>query len=1560
MQASKRFLTIIVKYTHWPLFVFGLLGCHVVCCGVEYELDQFKRQNLTSTYYSEGTGVGDINNDGHQDVVYGPYWFEGPTFRKQHEIYKPVPQPTERYADHFFCWTHDFDQDGWQDILVVGFPGTPAYVYRNPGAERHNEHWPRHQVFDWVSNESPQWTNLVGDDRPELICTRDGFLGYVSPNWETPFDTWTFHRISGQVAAKRFGHGLGVGDVNNDSRADILAQNGWYQQPATLGGPWKFHPHTFAAAGGADMFAYDVDGDGDSDVITSLDAHNYGLAWFEQVEEAGERTFRKHLIMGNKAADSPYGLVFTELHSVALTDIDGDGLKDICTGKTYYSHHRQSPMWDAGAVVYWFKLVRTQDGVDWRPYKADGEAGIGRQLVVADVNGDALPDFISGGMKGCHVLLHEKKSVNKQTWLDAQPRPFKPIQAGLEPAAAAEQMTVPAGFQVQLAAGEPMVHQPIAFTTDHKGRLWVAEAYTYPVRAPDGQGKDKIVILEDTDQDGTLDSRKEFISGLNLVSGLEVGFGGVWVGAAPYLMFIPDADGDDVPDSKPEILLDGFGYQDTHETLNAFIWGPDGWLYGCHGVFTHSKVGKPGTPDEQRVPMNAAVWRYHPTRHVFDVFARGTSNPWGVDFNDRGQAFITACVIPHLWHVIQGARYQRQGGRHFNPYLYDDIKTIADHSHYTGNIRDSAWWGHEPELSDSVSLAGGGHAHCGAMIYLGNNWPAKYRDSIYFNNIHGNRVNNDILERHGSGYVGHHGADFLMANDKWYRGINLKYGPDGAVHLIDWYDRNACHRTNPEIWDRSNGRIYRVSYGGVKPVVVDLAQRSNLELAALQAHENEWHVRMARRLLQERASQGQAMQQVHSELRRQLAGEGTTPQKLRALWALHVTAGVDPPLLHRLAAHPDEYLRAWAIQIAIPEVLPNAEPNAIPDVAVHKLVELASQDESSLVRLYIASALQRIPHTQRWDIAHALLQHAEDRDDHNLPLMIWYGVEPLVMADPSRAMRMAEQAKIPLVARYLVRRTAAEASLLNELMAAIPRASGDRQVMLLDEILQAFSGRVDIPMPPAWRTTYTHLLDSPVAATRAKADRIAVILGDKRLLPRMRQVLVDTTADLSLRQEALEVLLRARDPQAAEALLGALDEAKLQRQVIRALASYDDSRIPSALLARYADFDVDAKRDTISTLSSRPNYALALLDSLEQKKIARKDVHAFHIRQMRSSQHAGVLARIQEVWGVIKESSADKKRKIQEYKQRLTPDVLASADLSHGRQVFRKTCASCHRLFGEGFDIGPDITGSNRANLDYILENAIDPSSVVSNDYKMTTLMLADGRIVTGLIRSETDSAITMQTDNDEVLIAKADVEERLLSTQSLMPEGQLDQLKSGELRDLIAYLASPSQVPLPRVELPIEEKTGRVPGAIEGESMKIVGKSAGDARNQPMGGFPAARWSGNDHLWWTGQKVGAQLSLELSVPESGAYNVEVVLTRARDYGVVQLAVGGKKLGSPIDCFVPDRVDNTGVLQLGTVTLEAGSHQLSVTTTGKHPKSSNFMFGLDYVRLIPISSSKGN
>jgi len=430
MSKSSLSLAMAVVTMAWPLS--GRADEHV--------LHSFTRQTLSDVYYSEGAAAGDLNGDGAVDVVYGPHWYEGPEFQRKHEIYPARAQPRERYADHFFAWIHDFNGDGWNDVFTVGFPGTPAYVYENPTGDRFDRPWKKHEVFDWVSNESPQFTSIVGDGRPELVCTREGFFGYATVDWKEPFKPWTFHRISEQIAPEKFGHGLGVGDVNGDGRADLLMRTGWFEQPPSVPGsqPWTLHPVEFAVPGGAEMYAYDVDGDGDNDVITSLGAHDFGLAWYEQIRPGGKIAFRKHIIMNDRPEDNRYGLVFSEPHSVALADMDGDGLKDLITGKTFWSHHTKSPLWDAGAVVYWFRLVRGEQGVDWVPYLADGESGIGRQVVVRDVNGDRLPDIVVGGMVGCNVLTQHRKATDSAGWSRAQPKPYlsrgKRFKRGRSPA----------------------------------------------------------------------------------------------------------------------------------------------------------------------------------------------------------------------------------------------------------------------------------------------------------------------------------------------------------------------------------------------------------------------------------------------------------------------------------------------------------------------------------------------------------------------------------------------------------------------------------------------------------------------------------------------------------------------------------------------------------------------------------------------------------------------------------------------------------------------------------------------------------------------------------------------------------------------------------------------------------------------------------------------------------------------------------------------------------------------------------------------------------------------
>ena len=334
-----------------------------------------------------------------------------------------------------------------------------------------------------------------------------------------------------------------------------------------------------------------------------------------------------------------------------------------------------------------------------------------------------------------------------------------PDDAPLPPEQAAATMIVPDGFNVTLFAGEPDVQQPIGFCFDDRGRLWVAEAYNYPVHGT--KPGDRIVIFEDTDGDGKFDKRKVFYDQLNYVTGIEVGFGGAWVMSPPNFYFIPDRNGDDVPDSQPEVLLDGFGnHANSHNLANGFAWGPDGWLYGTHGRTNWSRIAKPGIPDDQRVQFDGGVYRYHPVRHVWEPFADGTTNPWGIDWNDVGEGFVTNCVNPHLFHVIQGAHYEPWRNRESSRYAYERIPTIADHLHFIGG-QDF----HKGIGSLAEDAAGGGHAHCGTMIYLGDNWPDKYRNSIFTNNIHGKRVNNDLLTRSGSGFVASHGADILRSSN---------------------------------------------------------------------------------------------------------------------------------------------------------------------------------------------------------------------------------------------------------------------------------------------------------------------------------------------------------------------------------------------------------------------------------------------------------------------------------------------------------------------------------------------------------------------------------------------------------------------------------------------------------------------------------------------------------------------------------------------------------------------------------------------------------------------------
>jgi hypothetical protein len=399
---------------------------------------------------------------------------------------------------------------------------------------------------------------------------------------------------------------------------------------------------------------------------------------------------------------------------------------------------------------------------------------------------------------------------------------------------------------------------------------------------------------------------------------------------------------------------------------------------------------------------------------VFELFSEGTSNPWGIDFDEFGQCQIEACVIPHFFHMIQGGRYERQAGSSFNPNTYDEIKTIADHFHYNRNFDQWA-------ANGRSAAFGGGHAHAGMLIYQGASWPAEYRGKAFMNNIHGQRLNMDVLERKGSGYIAHHGPDFVNFNDSWSQIINMLTDQDGSMFMIDWYDKNQCHHNNVEGHDRSNGRIFKLVYNDQKWTPIDLAKKTDAELVDLTLHVNEFYVRHSRRLLQERMSAAdvtpERKQAVYKSLLNIVNNNPFDHRQVRGLWTLQVTGGLDEKTALGLLDHKSEYVRAWTIQFICEKKNPS-------DAALKKFAAMAKNDPSPVVRLYLASGLLRTAPEKRWDVVSGLLAHAEDANDHNLPFMYWYAAEGAISTDPSRGIKLLTNAKIPRVREFIARRVA--------------------------------------------------------------------------------------------------------------------------------------------------------------------------------------------------------------------------------------------------------------------------------------------------------------------------------------------------------------------------------------------------------------------------------------------------------------------------------------------------------------------------------------------------------
>jgi putative membrane-bound dehydrogenase-like protein len=998
-------------------------------------------------------------------------------------------------------------------------------------------------------------------------------------------------------------------------------------------------------------------------------------------------------------------------------------------------------------------------------------------------------------------------------------------------------MTVAGGFQVALVACEPAIRKPVAIEFDERGRLWVVQYLQYPNPAglkrvavdrysrtvydripeppPRGpKGADRITILEPTLRNGKRQVRaKDFVGGLNLATGIAFGHGGVFVLQAPYLLFYPDRDRDDVPDGDPEVLLSGFGMEDAHSVANSLTWGPDGWLYGCQGSTVTAHV--------RGIEFQQGVWRYHPITHRFDLFCEGGGNSWGLDFDRHGELFYSTNVGGFVTlHGAQGGYYWKQFGKHgalHNPYTYGYFEHVPHR-----NFR-------------------GGHVTVGGIVYEGDSFPARFRGKYIAADLLGHAVNWHDLESWGSTFRSRHGGELLLANDTWFAPSDVTLGPDGAVYVADWHDKRTAHPDPDADWDRTGGRIYRIqATGSPSPMTplpqgergdflppsplggegsgvrgkFDLAQLPSAKLVTLLSHPNDWYVRTARRILAERRDP-----EVVFPLRILVLESKDDHLVLEALWALHVSGGLDEYFAGVLLGHRNPDVRRWTVRLI-------GDEERVPAALAHRLVDLAATEPDVTVRRQLACTARRLPASPGLDIAQRLLKRNLDGQDAYIPLLLWWAVERHAVTALDQVLDRFGSAAAwhspmvrDVILERLMRRYAAEGTSVCLagcacLLASAPAQGRDRTLTALDQGLQERAGR---PAPAALGTLFDqyavarHSPEAPVKGrllvsaelerqvralwTDDTADvpliRVAVRLGWPAAEGRALALAGDGWAPPDRRLALLQLLGEAGTGRCVEPLLKMIDGADLapvRLAALVALQHFDQGRIAAALLRLYPRLTGGLRSRVADVLLGRRGWALRFLRAVDAGKLPAADITVEQLRPVAQYHDTELNRLVRRHWGNIQGGTPEEK--LAEMR-RLSNDLRAgTGDPLRGRAVFQKHCATCHRLFDEGNAVGPDLTHANRKDRDFLLASIVDPSAVIRKEYLSYTVQTTDGRLLTGLIAAQTAGSITLlNARNERTVVPRVQIESVHESPVSLMPEDLLKGLKPQDVRALFRYL---------------------------------------------------------------------------------------------------------------------------------------------------------------------------
>lgn len=955
---------------------------------------------------------------------------------------------------------------------------------------------------------------------------------------------------------------------------------------------------------------------------------------------------------------------------------------------------------------------------------------------------------------------------------------------GYTPEQSLSRMVVPSGFEARLVASEPLVRQPLSITFDGRGRMWVIQYLQYPNPAglkpvtqdqylrtvwdkvpeppPRGpRGADRITILEDPDDQGRFRKAKDFVSGLNLATGLALGHGGVFVLQSPYLLFYADKNGDDLPDGDPEVLLSGFGMEDSHAHANSMVWGPDGWLYGAQGSTVTAKV--------RGIEFQQGIWRYHPGTRAFELFSEGGGNTWGLDFDRHGQLIAGTNYGGHaMLHQMQGAYH---------------VKGFSKH----GPLHNSHAYGYFEHVP--YQKFEGGHVTCGGVIYQGGAFGPDRENQYIAGNLLSSVVNWHQLEPMGSTFKARHAGTAIDARDTWFRPIDLLVGPDAGVYVVDWYDKRATHLDPLDTWDRSNGRVYRLHTKGA-PVsgVINLSKANDRELVGYLSNANVWWRREARLLLAERHATGTL-----PDLDKLVAGDNHAVA-LEALWAAHGIEPLNGDRAKRALGHPSEHIRSWAIRLL-------GDTGRIPDELVPAVLSMLASEKSPIVLAQAAATAKRLSDTQALAMLVPVLRDASASADPFIPLLSWWAVETVAGRSPAVVAAWVKEhaawdypvfrAHIAarLARRWLTSRSAGESVALATLWTESGNEDPVRHQLMVEGMEQALSGVV-LNAPP---DGLKNLAQSMGQSSDQRRVRLAGRLGDPATRVAVLARVADSRLPMAERAGWMDLAV-AIDPVAT----GKLARSWLQgpdaigrKAALGAVARLTGIEWTRDVIAGYQIMTAGERTAARSLLISRSDTAGLFLKAIDAGQVSQKDLTVEEARRLAQLNDPVIGPWVEKRYGRLSATPGEKQARISYIN--LVVNRHGKGDAARGREIFRKQCANCHQFQGEGTKLGPDLNTADRSNLMHLIGNIVDPSASIRPEFQSQVIETTDGRVLTGVVvEANANAVVVADAKNERVTVPRFRIESISASPQSLMPDKLLDGLIDEDLAHFFAYLRNP------------------------------------------------------------------------------------------------------------------------------------------------------------------------